>query len=271
LKAGKKNTITQKTDLFSKKFFCQTGVTLVKHAEPDHFNELKMKKGIIAVMMLMCSAVFSQDIRWGNHEFIAVNTNTKVIQLDGASVLEVTRDLVRWPFDLNDLDNTVDGPTFVKLKNADIENGVIEVKMLSRIQENSPFPQARGFIGLAYRIDETNSNFEAMYLRPGNGRAEDQLRRNHSIQYFSYPDHKFSRLRKEANGVYETYADMGLNEWIDIRIEFTEEKASMYINGQKHPNFLVNKMLGRSTHGNIGLWVDIGTVGYFKDLKVTKK
>ena len=30
------------------------------------------------------------------------------------------------------------------------------------------------------------------------------------------------------------------------------------------------KMKGKTTHGAIGLWVDIGTIGYFKDLKVTK-
>ncbi|MFM1835855.1 MAG: hypothetical protein RJA04_543, partial [Bacteroidota bacterium] len=27
---------------------------------------------------------------------------------------------------------------------------------------------------------------------------------------------------------------------------------------------------GKSTHGSIGLWVEVGTIGYFKDLKVTK-
>jgi hypothetical protein len=30
-------------------------------------------------------------------------------------------------------------------------------------------------------------------------------------------------------------------------------------------------MKGKTTHGSIALWVDIGTIGYFKDLKITKK
>jgi hypothetical protein len=107
-------------------------------------------------------------------------------------------------------------------------------------------------------------------LRPSNGRADDQLRRNHTIQYFAYPGYTFSRLRKESNGLYETYADIGLNEWIDVRIEFYMEKVALFINNQKSPNFIVNKMLGKSTQGSIGLWVEVGTIGYFKDLKVTK-
>ncbi|MGI4734536.1 MAG: hypothetical protein ACRYG7_05085 [Janthinobacterium lividum] len=47
-----------------------------------------------------------------------------------------------------------------------------------------------------------------MYLRPANGRADNQLQRNHAVQYFSYSDYRFERLRKEAPGQYETYADL---------------------------------------------------------------
>ena len=90
--------------------------------------------------------------------------------------------------------------------------------MLSRLLENAP-DFARGFIGVAFRIDEGNSKFEGMYIRPTNGRADDQLRRNRSTQYFSYPDFKFDRLRNEVPGKYESYADLGLNEWIQIRID----------------------------------------------------
>ena len=80
--------------------------------------------------------------------------------------------------------------------------------MLARLVQGAP-EFARGFIGIAFRISDDNKKFECIHLRPANGRAEDQLRRNHSIQYFSAPEWKFDRLRKEAAGVYETYADMG--------------------------------------------------------------
>mgnify|MGYP000547167375 CR=1 FL=1 len=62
---------------------------------------------------------------------------------------------------------------------------------------------------------------------------------------------------KEANGLYETYADIGLNEWIDVRIEFQDEKAVLYINNQKSPSFIVTKMLETSKKGSVSLWVEI--------------
>jgi hypothetical protein len=231
-----------------------------------------MKKALIlSILILQITGVFAQKFTWENKEFEAVNTKAEIVNMDGVQVLKVERDLIAFPFDEKNLDASTDGPTYVKLTNVAMENGTIEVKMLSRIMENSPFPAARGFIGVAYRVDQENKNFDAIYLRPSNGRADDQLRRNHTIQYFSYPGNSFGRLRKEANGLYETYADIGLNEWIDVRIEFQDEKAVLYINNQKSPSFIVTKMLGTSKTGSIALWVEIGTIGYFKDLKVTKK
>ena len=231
-----------------------------------------MKKALIlSILILQITGVFAQKFTWDKHEFEAVNTKAEIVNMDGVQVLKVERDLIAFPFDEKNIDTSTDGPTYVKLTNVAMENGTIEVKMLSRIMENSPFPAARGFIGVAYRVDQENKNFDAIYLRPSNGRADDQLRRNHTVQYFSYPENTFSRLRKEANGLYETYSDIGLNEWIDVRIELQDEKAVLYINNQKSPSFIVTKMLGTSKTGSIALWVEIGTIGYFKDLKVTKK
>ena len=131
---------------------------------------------------------------------------------------------------------------------------------------------ARGFIGVAFHIDEQNSKFEGIYIRPTNGRSDDQLRRNHSIQYFSYPDYKFDRLRKEAEGVYESYADMGLDEWITMRIEVKGKRAKLFLNENKQPSLIVNDLkLGENLQGSIGLWVETGTEGYFADLKIRKE
>src|SRR5699024_422359 len=108
--------------------------------------------------------------------------------------------------------------------------------------------------------------------RPTNGRANIQLRRNHSVQYFSYPDFKFDRLRKENPEEYETYADMGLNEWIDMKIVVIDEQAKLYLNHSKQPTLIVNDLkLGSKNNGAIGLWVDIGTEGFFRDLVISDK
>ncbi|AQG79684.1 hypothetical protein [Spirosoma montaniterrae] len=165
----------------------------------------------------------------------------------------------------------VDEPTFVKLAGVDVKDGIIEVNVLSRLLKNAP-ELARGFIGVAFRVNADNSKFEGIYVRPTNARANDQLRRNRSIQYFSYPDYKFDRLRKEAPGQFESYADMGLNEWIKLRIEVMGKEAKLFINDAKQPSLVVTDLKhGSNASGAIGLWVDVGTEGYFADVKIRSR
>ena len=191
--------------------------------------------------------------------FRPVNTFINTDEIEGKDTIRVTKDPKV---------TAVDEATFAKLIDSDFKNGIIEVKVLSKLLEDAP-DFARGFIGIAFRIDENNSKFECIYIRPTNGRAEDQLRRNRSTQYFSYPDFKFDRLRQEASGVYESYADMGLNEWITIKIEVKDEKAKLYLDGREHPVLIVNDLKhGANASGGIGLWVDVGTEGHFTDLSI---
>lgn len=165
----------------------------------------------------------------------------------------------------------VDEPTFVKIKDYHFTNGTIEVKVLSRLLPNAS-DSARGFIGIAFRINDDNTKFENIYIRPTNGRAENQLRRNRSIQYFSYPDYKFDRMRKETPGLYESYADMGLDEWIKLKIVVKENKARLFVNDARYPSLIVNDLKhGNNASGGIGLWVDVGTEGYFTDLRISKE
>ncbi len=165
----------------------------------------------------------------------------------------------------------VDEPTYVRIANlADFRNGVIEVKVLSRLLPNAS-PASRGFIGLAFRINDDNTKFESIYIRPTNGRAEIQLRRNRSVQYFSYPDYKFDRLRKEAAGEYESYADMRLNVWIKMKIVVKDAQAKLFLDNHPQPSLIVNDLKHGANHaGAIGLFVDVDTEGFFSDLKIVK-
>jgi hypothetical protein len=230
-----------------------------------------MKKyQIILLLNFWALATYGQKLKLKNQEFELKNVTGSITELNGEKVLKIERDLKAIPFDVKNLEATVDEPTYAKLTNLDFENGVIEAKMLSQIQDPSPFQFAQGFIGVAFRISEMDSAFESIYLRPKVGRSDNQLARNKTVQYYAYPDYKFDRLRKEANGKYETTAPVDINEWITMRIEVNGEKAYMYINDAKYSTFVVDKIKGKTTHGSIALWVDIGTIGYFKDLKVTK-
>lgn len=219
------------------------------------------KRIIIALSILMSSAsvLFSRNISLNDSTIEAVNVFTSLYKLDNENVLRVVKDSAIVEFDES---------TFAKIKNINFSNGTIEVKVLSRLLPNAP-DFARGFIGLVFRVNNNNSKFESIYIRPTNGRSENQLQRNHSIQYFAYPDYKFQRLRKESPELYESYADMTLDEWISLRIEVCGQIAKLYINDNDQPSLIINDLkLGANTQGSIGLFVDVGTEGFFKDLRV---
>lgn len=231
---------------------------------------MKKRYSIVLWLNLCAFASLAQGLTLQGQKFELKNVTGSMTELNGEKVMKIERDLNALPFDVNRLGATVDEPTYARLLNFDFEDGIIEVKMLSQIQNPSPFQSAQGFIGLAFRINENDTAFESIYLRPKVGRSDNQLFRNKTVQYYAYPEYKFDRLRKEASGRYETTAPVDINEWITMRIEVKGQKAYMYINNAPYSTFVVDKLLGKTTHGSIGLWVDIGTIGYFKDLKIMK-
>lgn len=80
----------------------------------------------------------------------------------------------------------------------------------------------------------------------------------------------FAINHKESPGEYESYADIGLDEWIDMKIEVEGRSAKLYLNHAKQPVLIVNDLKhGEHNKGALGLWVDVGTEGFFKDLQIT--
>lgn len=221
-----------------------------------------IKNLIFITFFLFSKGLYAQQIKLEPKNLEAHQVYLSFEKLNGDKVIKVIKDSTVIP---------VDEPTFVKIKDLNFKNGAIEVKVLSRLLKNAP-PTARGFIGIAFRIDEKNTKYESIYIRPTNGRADDQIRRNHSVQYYSYPDFKFDKLRQISPEKYESYADMGLNEWITMRIEVQGKEAKLFLNNSKYPVLVVKDLkLGENTEGGIGLWSEIGTEGFFKDLKVTQQ
>lgn len=222
-----------------------------------------MKKlRLLLATILLSSGLSAQHIKMSKENLEANQVYLSFVKIEGKEVVKV------------EADTTIKGTdeaTFVKIKDLDFKNGIIEIKVLSRLMKNAP-AFARGFIGLAFRIGEKNEKFESIYIRPTNGRADDQIRRNHSIQYFAFPDYRFDKLRKTDPEKYESYADIGLNEWITLRIEVEGQKAKFFVNNVKQPSLIVNDLkLGADKAGSIGLWIGNWTEGYFKDLKVVKR
>ncbi len=216
----------------------------------------------MVMTLLMIKGSYAQQIKLTDDNLVSNKVYMTTEMFQGKAVVKIIKDST-----IKDIDE----PTFARVKNIDFKNGVIEVNVLSRLLPTAS-PTDRGFIGMAFRINDSNSKFECIYIRPTNGRAEDQLRRNHSIQYFSFPDYKFPRLRKENPEMYESYADMGLNEWIKLKIVVKGNQAKLFLNNNKQPSIIINDLKhGADASGAIGFFVDVGTEGYFRNLKITQQ
>lgn len=158
--------------------------------------------------------------------------------------------------------------TLAIVKGPSFQDGTIDAEVAG-----APAPGvgdfARGFIGIAFRVQGAGSKLELFYIRPTNGRADDQLRRNHSVQYESVPDWPWNRLRQEAPGVYESYSDLETGAWTKLKITVSGAKARLYINGAAQPCLIVNDLKLAPASGAVALWVGPGTEGYFSNLRVT--
>jgi hypothetical protein len=159
--------------------------------------------------------------------------------------------------------------SYALVKDVSFRDGVIEAD-LSGQPAAGAFAGARGFIGIAFRV-RSDGRYEYIYLRPTNGRADDQIRRNHSTQYSSYPDFDFARSRQEAPEKYESYVDLQPGVWTKYKIEVEGRKARLYVHGAEQPCLIVNDLKLDPQAGGVALWVGPGTEGYFSNLKITAK
>jgi hypothetical protein len=154
------------------------------------------------------------------------------------------------------------------LEGLEFSNGVIEAEVAGE-----PAPGAgqgaRGFVGIAFRLQADRKTYDVFYLRPTNGRAEDQERRNHAVQYISHPAWTWDRLRREAPSRYEAYVDLVPEEWTKIRIEVSGARARLYVHDNEQPTLIVNDVKsGASAKGALALWLGPGTVAHFRNLTV---
>ena len=157
------------------------------------------------------------------------------------------------------------------VQEVEFSSGTIEVE-LAGAPELTAGESARGFVGIAFRIQKDLQTYDAFYLRPTNGHADDQERRNHSVQYISHPEWPWSRLRKETPSRYESYVDLVSGEWTTIRIEVDGQRARLYVHGNEQPTLVVNDVKsGADARGRVALWLEPGTVAHFRNLTVTPR
>jgi len=154
------------------------------------------------------------------------------------------------------------------IKGSKFRDGVIEVDLVGNLASGHS-ENARGFIGIAFRVQPDQRHYEMLTLRPTNARSDDQYRRNHTAAYEGHPDFPFDRLRAEREGVYESYVDIALEQWTHLKVVVSGSKAQMYVNRASQPALIINDLKEKLTEGAIALWCGPGTDGFYANLKIT--
>jgi len=201
--------------------------------------------------------------------------NSSTFPLDSLSDLEMINlkaELVtyrgRTALRLLEQDMTSDEESIAILPESHFKDGLIEIEIAGSPRPDAP-AEMRGFVGIAFRVSPHGERFEYLFIWPSNGRADDQLRRNHSTQYCSHPDYPWFRLREESPGVYESYTDLVVGEWTRIKIAVSGVRAQLFVNGADQPCLIVNDLKLGETQGQIAFWVGAGTEAHFSELVVT--
>jgi hypothetical protein len=204
----------------------------------------------------MTNSVIFQD-----QQYIPVGTSVGLAELDGEQLIRVVKP---------EENAEPDVATYALLAGSDFHDGTIEVDVRARLMHWADV-DCRGFIGIVFRASEDSDRFEGFYVRPRNGRScTEPKRRIHTMQYFSFPGYTFAYFRERGISDYEAQADIEMDEWIHIKAEVAGASARFYVDDMETPALVVDEMFGGAeARGSVGLYVDNGTQGHFRNLKVT--
>ena len=146
------------------------------------------------------------------------------------------------------------------LEDVEFDNGSIEVELLG---ENNP---GKSFIGIAFNIQD-DKTYEAIYFRPFNFVAKEQIRKDHMVQYIFHPEFTWRKLRDERTGEFEDELATPPNpeDWFKVIININEEKVEVYINELSEPVLIVDRLTSTKSK-KIGIWTGFGSSGRFKNL-----
>jgi hypothetical protein len=211
---------------------------------------LLMPLGALWVQFALASLVSAQSI----DQLMPHQVRLESVEYLGKRTVKITED-----------GKVPNGEAYAVVKGAVFHNGAIELELAGRPAPGA-FSAARGFIGIAFRLRD--GQYELLYLRPTNGRADDQVRRNHSTQYSSHPKFDFARLRQESPEKYESYVDLEPGAWTRVRITVDGTKARLFVHGAAQPCLIVNDLKRGDSTGGVALQIGPGTEGYFTGLQI---
>jgi hypothetical protein len=149
------------------------------------------------------------------------------------------------------------------IEGTDFQSGAIDVDIRGKDVVG------QSFVGVAFHRKD-DKNYEVVYLRPFNFRAEDPVRKQHAVQYMVSPDYEWPRLRKEFPEEFENPVDQSVvpTDWVHLRVAVDSSKLQIFVGTGKSVTLEVRK-LGSLDGGQVGLWVGNNSEGDFANLVVT--
>ncbi|MBR3328263.1 MAG: hypothetical protein IKG22_13170 [Atopobiaceae bacterium] len=202
----------------------------------------------------------TNSVTFQDKTYVPVGASVGLTELDGEQLIRVVKP---------EENTEPDVATYARLVGSDFHDGTIELDVRARLMHWADI-DCRGFIGIVFRASEADDRFEGFYVRPRNGRScTEPQRRIHTMQYFSYPGYTFAYFRERGIGDYEAKANIDMDEWVHIKAEVAGASAKFYVDDMETPALVVDEMFGgANARGGVGLYVDNGTEGNFKNLSV---
>jgi len=148
------------------------------------------------------------------------------------------------------------------LEDIEFDKGIIEVELLG---ENNP---GKSFIGIAFNI-QNDETYEVIYFRPFNFVAEEQIRKEHMVQYIFHPEFTWRKLRDERTGEFENEISLppDPDDWFKAIIKINEEEVEVYVNDISKPVLVVDRFTSVRSN-KIGIWAGFGSSGRYRNLVI---
>jgi len=161
--------------------------------------------------------------------------------------------------------NAAEGDGLAVFKEISFVTGTLEIDLRG---ENNP---GKSFIGIAFNIEDEET-FEAVYFRPFNFVATEQIRKDHMLQYIRHPEYTWYKLREERTGEFENEIPEppGPDHWFKATIKVSEKVVEVFVDHRDEAVLKVERLTsGKSDR--IGLWVGNGSSGRFRNLHVSSE
>ncbi|KZS41089.1 hypothetical protein AWE51_23330 [Aquimarina aggregata] len=210
--------------------------------------EMQKISALVTIIMISINSFCQQEIslpsKLENNQIKAINRSISLFG-DQQDAVEM---------------NAKNGSGIGIIKDVEFEKGIIEIEFLG---ENNP---GKSFIGIAFNIQD-DKTYEAIYFRPFNFVAKEQIRKEHMVQYIYHPEFTWKKLRKEKTGEFENEIKMPPNpdDWFKAIIHIDEKKVKVFINDVPQPILIVDRLTSTISK-KIGIWTGFGSSGRFRNL-----